>query len=178
MKTINGRAIVEQSDLIGEIKDFPIEIVQVMVDERTKQGMQIFQENPDDGFIWSNSKEGHEFWAEIIFEKNFDLFFQKYPQNKKVYYRGNDDRYEEIIKALEELGGIDEYYVSGDGDSFFYYIGEDDIIQCCDEGSELSWFLQQCFTKAFLPEKKEVELTMQEIADKFGINVEDLKIKK
>ena len=29
---------VEQSDLIGEIKDFPIEIVQAMVDEQVRQG--------------------------------------------------------------------------------------------------------------------------------------------
>ncbi|MEE1303841.1 MAG: hypothetical protein U0K68_01620 [Agathobacter sp.] len=41
-------------------------------------------------------------------------------------------------------------------------------------------FTQPCFIRKNTPElrKKEVELTMQEIADKFGIDVNPLKIKK
>ena len=84
---------VEQSDLIGEIKDFPIEVVQAMVDEQVMQG------NKADvysfcnakcadvicgGFRFDKSVDGFCFWDEVINRKNFNLFFQKYPKNQYV----------------------------------------------------------------------------------------------
>lgn len=84
---------VEQSDLIGEIKDFPIEIVQAMVDEQVRQGNKAnvinFQLRPDNdvikgGFRWSNSVEDFTFWDEVIHHKNFNLFFQKYPNKQSI----------------------------------------------------------------------------------------------
>ena len=59
---------VEQSDLIGEIKDFPIEVVQAMVDEQVMQG---------------NKAAAHPFWiaksADVLdggfrFDKSVDGF--------------------------------------------------------------------------------------------------------
>ena len=84
---------VEQSDLIGNIKDFPIEIVQAMVDEQVRQGNKAnvinFQLKPgndvtEGGFRWSNSVEGFTFWEEVIHYKNFNLFFQKYPNKQSI----------------------------------------------------------------------------------------------
>ena len=84
---------VEQSDLIGNIKDFPIEIVQAMVDEQVRQGNKAnvinFQLKPgndvtEGGFRWSNSVEGFTFWDEVIHRKNFNLFFQKYPNKQSI----------------------------------------------------------------------------------------------
>ena len=49
METEEHAYIVKQEDLKGDIKDFPIEIVQKMVDEQVKQGNEadvtVFQEN-------------------------------------------------------------------------------------------------------------------------------------
>lgn len=84
---------VEQSDLIGNIKDFPIEIVQVMVDEQVRQGNKAnvikFQLKPDKdviegGFRWFNSVDGVTFWEEVIHRKNFNLFFQKYSNKQSI----------------------------------------------------------------------------------------------
>ena len=84
---------VEQSDLVGALKEFPIEVVQAMVDEQVMQG------NKADvysfcnakcadvicgGFRFDKSVDGFCFWDEVINRKNFNLFFQKYPKNQYV----------------------------------------------------------------------------------------------
>lgn len=80
---------VEQSDLIGKIKHFPIEIVQKMIDYQVAQGnkanITIFQENPYyhkniGGFAWCNTIEGHVFWEEVIIRERFGIFYDRYPK--------------------------------------------------------------------------------------------------
>ena len=80
---------VKQEDLVGEIKDFPIEVVQKMVERQVEQGnkadVSVFQGYRNsgkglDGFTWINSIEGYDFWDEVIYKKNFNLFFEKYPK--------------------------------------------------------------------------------------------------
>ena len=75
---------VKKEDLIGDIKNFPIEVVQKMVDYQVEQGYKAdvtkFQICKKYGFLWFKSKEGQEFWESVIVDMNFDLFFQKYPK--------------------------------------------------------------------------------------------------
>ena len=87
-KTMKGKT-VEQSDLIGEIKYFPIEVVQRMVDEQVRQGneadVKVFhrcRKAPalGGGFVWALTDDGFYFWDEVICRENFDLFFSKYPK--------------------------------------------------------------------------------------------------
>ena len=83
---------VTEKDLIGDIKDFPIEVVQKMLERQVEQGneenVQVFQIIALDGFDWSTSEEGLTFWKEVIIQKNFDFFFKKYPRvDTRVYYR-------------------------------------------------------------------------------------------
>lgn len=84
---------VEQSDLIGAIKDFPIEVVQKMVDEQVRQGneadVKVFQRGSSTpasggGFVWDGAVDGFDFWDEVIKYKNFDLFFSKYPKKQSA----------------------------------------------------------------------------------------------
>ena len=83
---------VEQSDLVGDIRNFPIEVVQEMVNEQVRQGndydVEVFQERSyaggiRGGFDWTDSVMGEDFWNDVLFNKRFDAFFQKYP--KKQY---------------------------------------------------------------------------------------------
>lgn len=83
--------IVEQSDLVGEIKYFPIEVVQEMVNEQVKQGnyadVSAFarcKTSIHPCFDWKLSNLGWEFWNNVINEKNFDLFFDKLPKMQLV----------------------------------------------------------------------------------------------
>ena len=80
---------VEQSDLIGKIKHFPIEIVQKMVDYQVAQGnkadVTVFQENPSSykpfgGFSWKDTEEPEFFWVNVIINYDFEVFFNKYPK--------------------------------------------------------------------------------------------------
>ena len=77
---------VKKSDLIGDIKDFPIEVVQKMIEEQVRQGYKanvtMFQNGKADGFSWLDSPDGVDFWSRVIYEKNFDLFFKRCPKTK------------------------------------------------------------------------------------------------
>lgn len=84
---------VTPDDLTGEIKDFPIEVVQMMVERQHEQvgrcDVTRFQYNrsisaPGGGFDWNSSIEGHKFWADVIMNRDWELFFSKYPSD--VYH--------------------------------------------------------------------------------------------
>lgn len=81
---------VKYSDLKGYIANFPIEIVQRMVDLSNEQGrweeevgMQTFQTSAcsagQNGFHWESTPEGHLFWDKVVGSKNFKVFFKMYP---------------------------------------------------------------------------------------------------
>lgn len=74
---------VTKNDLIGDIKNFPIEIVQKMCEKQIKQGNKfspkIFQlnkyaEKSIGGFDWDRTDEGHDYWWNIIGGEIFHLF--------------------------------------------------------------------------------------------------------
>lgn len=90
---------VKYSDLKGDIADFPIEVVQRMVDLSNTQGrwldergMATFQTDVCsagyNGLHWSETPEGHTFWERVIGKKKFNIFFKLYPSKycgKMVY---------------------------------------------------------------------------------------------
>lgn len=89
----NGVYQVTEKDLIGGIKDFPIEIVQRMVDCQVEQvnypDVTVFQKNRCEmkeynGFDWNNTTEGFSFWSNVLDFRKFDVFFQKYPKPKQI----------------------------------------------------------------------------------------------
>ena len=80
---------VKKSDLKGQIKDFPIEVVQKMVEKQVHQGNKanvgVFQVDAsfcadNCGFDWTRTKEGSAFWNSVITNIDFDVFFAKYPK--------------------------------------------------------------------------------------------------
>ena len=80
---------VKTEDLIGEIKDFPIEVVQKMVDYQVEQGnkaditefqIRNYSYISLGGFSWGNTVEGFDFWDDVINDKKFYVFFKKYPK--------------------------------------------------------------------------------------------------
>ena len=85
---------VEQSDLVGDIKDFPIEVVQGMVNEQVRQGNEadasVFARRyyfgrANEGFDWDKSPDGHTFWSNVISNFRWEEFFTKYPKtNNKM----------------------------------------------------------------------------------------------
>jgi hypothetical protein len=188
---------VEQIDLVGCIKDFPIEVVEKMIEEQFKQGylpnVEIFQKNAsaggdECGFCWCYTEDGFEFWEDVIGYGNFELFFKKYPKKANlakanlVYIIGDSEIGMDIIKTLEKYGGKNTYGFIGDVDGVLYYIEpNNNTIRICDIDKDniLYRVLLTTYT-AIEPEKSvlELEVTMEEIAEKFGVDVNNLRIKK
>jgi hypothetical protein len=187
----NMKAIfkVEQSDLVGGIKDFPIEVVEKMIEEQVKQGkkadVEVFQKNAstdteEGGFDWMKTEQGYEFWDEVIGVGNFDLFFKKYPKKANlVYIAGDSEIGMDIIKTLEKYGGINEHNYKGDRDDVVYYIEPNNkFIEVCDfEVNIKLWDVLLATYTSIDAEQIILEVTMEEIAEKFGVDVSNLRIK-
>jgi hypothetical protein len=164
------RYIVKQEDLIGQIKGFPIEVVQRMCDCQVEQGnkadVSVFQRYKiasklDGGFDWLNTKEREPFWLHTT-AGNFDEFFEMYPKpNKRVYYRGDEKRGDEIIEALKELGGKDFRVFNGASKTVYYFMSKNDVISgISEEDKDAAFLLKQFYTEAFLPEEPKETITI------------------
>ena len=131
----------------------------------------------EDGFRWSESPEGHLFWQNIISNSFFDIFFVRYP--KHFFIRTTSEtKIDDIISKLVSLGGKsiysdNKYYFGND----LYYIDpvSKSIIGYKD-GTSIANLVKTFYTEVFVDEV--YEYTMDEIAEKLGIDVKQLKIKK
>ncbi len=91
---------VTKKDLIGDIADFPVEIVRKMVEEQMRQGnnadVRMFQicankNKNQGGFDWKDTEDGHLFWVSVIQDRNFDEFFEKYPKQDSTKIQGTEN---------------------------------------------------------------------------------------
>ena len=87
--------------------DLPIEIQNRMLECQEEQGnprdSNVFKIRTDTdesngGFLWSNTIEGNDFWHSIIFHRNIDVFYEKYPKKTDLSIK-----IEKIIKKLEQI---------------------------------------------------------------------------
>ena len=78
----------------GDLKGFPQEVVEKMLERQVGQGnkkdVSVFERcNGEDyncgGFDWHRTIEGDDFWDEVIEYQDFNVFFKRYP--KKEYPR-------------------------------------------------------------------------------------------
>ena len=85
----------------GRIADFPEEVVEKMLEyqqlHRGKRDVSVFEKFSFDfinGFDWDAAIEGKSFWNRVIMDKNFDLFFSRYPKKKEeLIYKVGDKVY-------------------------------------------------------------------------------------
>lgn len=175
---------VTTKDLIRDLEGFPIEIVEKMLQKQYEQygekNISVFQNDrlSEKGFIWENTIEGHLFWQYIIRYKQFDVFFERYPKlSKNVYIFGDEKLYENVIKSLEKRGGINVTNLIGDGGGIYYIDPKTNHIETC---SQLDEKLYNVITSTFekIEPDKFIEITLSEIADKFGVDVNFLRVKK
>lgn len=183
--------IVKQTDLIGDIANFPIEVVQKMVDEQVKQGnkanVSIFQDNRHTGFAcggftWSRTDDGEPFWEAIIRYQYFNVFFDKYPKPNPMAHLvyiiqdGSIDG-NELLTTLVQYGGENYENLNGESEDALYYI--DPITRNIE--IDFDCFYLESLKKFGYTEikmkPKVIELTMGEVANKLGIDVSLLRIK-
>ena len=77
----------------GQLEGFPSEIVGDMIYYQVIQGfpldVTVFEQYRAadinrKGFRWNATPEGQQFWKEVITQKNFDLFFERYPKGQET----------------------------------------------------------------------------------------------
>ena len=179
--------MVTPSDIKGDITDFPIEVVQKMLDEQARQGnradVTVFQRNniankKNKGFEWSESEDGDSFWVNVIVARNFDLFFEKYPKVvNKVYIIGDSNIGIDIIKTLENRGGINRYNLTGKNDDVIYYI--DPITSTIHNTAIDSAIYNLVVTtyKCIKADEQKVVISLSEIAKELGVDVNKIVVK-
>lgn len=186
---------ITKSHLVGEIADFPMEVVERMVYEQANQRQKInptvfaikkFAGSGEGGFSWALTEDGYAFWEKVISKKDWDLFFSKYPRKtvvyenkKRVYAVGNRKNPQKVIDGLVEHGGVNKLNYTGDCEDWIYYIEPTtNIIRGCDVSNESK--LYEVIVTLYTPLEIEttVEVSMEDIAKMMGVNVSDLRIKK
>jgi hypothetical protein len=82
---------VKETDLIGEIEGFPIEVVQMMMvrqyEHRGESSISAFQRDRCSGyygFVWADTDEGSDFWSAVIDYRDFTVFFERYPGSRPL----------------------------------------------------------------------------------------------
>lgn len=164
---------ITKQDLIGDIKDFPIEVVQKMVERQVEQGnkanVKVFQErvragSTGYGFEWSKTEEGRIFWEEVIGDKNFSLFFEKYPKQPVNQYPkvmevsdNGEDWYKRVV-FMEKKG------------YFFAWQNASTLEDAEDVLTIFKW-------KYARDIQQPLTVTKAEVAEKFGVSVDQLIIK-
>ena len=161
--------------------------------DAVKEKITVFQtykcsDIPCGGFCWGDTIEGHDFWNDVIRKENFDRFFERYAKryplhlkSKAVYIRGDVNNGANVIKELERRGGINHHKYFGDVNGQLYFIDPvTNYIVKANENLEipLQNLLKTVYTEISPSEDAIVELTMQEIAEKLGVDVNKLRIKK
>ena len=178
---------ITRADLIGDIEDFPIEVVEKMVEEQVRQDnkadVTIFQavshrDKRHGGFCWEITEDGVSFWHNVIIKRDFDLFFKKYPRvDSKVYIIGDSKIGIDIIKTLEKYGGVNKYGLEGKDDGVIYYIDPmTNFITLTDIDSERYNVVAATF-KCIEAEEHKIVVSLQKIAELLGVDISRIAIK-
>lgn len=79
--------LVKQEDIVGEIEGFPIEVVHVMCERQLEQTGKVdpsvfalgkSASTNEGGFHWGSTIEGHEFWCNVIQDKDWNAFYDRF----------------------------------------------------------------------------------------------------
>lgn len=94
------------------IENFPRVVVDFMLKYQYEQNKQkrlgVFERNAaaqrkDYGFDWDFTKEGYNFWDNVINKKNFNLFYEMYPLCKNINYKAIYKTDEEDVKIKSSV---------------------------------------------------------------------------
>ena len=153
-------------------------IVEKMLDEQEKQGNKrdssVFRDNlfaakDKCGFDWYNSKNGYDYWKKIFLAGTYPEEPQEEPK-----------KYPRVMMISDSMWVWEKRVVEFEkkiGDETFYFAWES--AETIEDSLKSRILLTWRFAKEIEPEPpKQIELTLDEIAKKFGVSVENLKIKK
>jgi len=120
-----------------QLEGFPDEVIDKMLERQLEQGnkrnIEVFKKISDTGkakggFDWAETNEKHRFWCQVIHNRDFDLFYEKYPKQSLNNTVIEVLTFEHGAKVIEwwKKQGINTYDYDGscckeDADSCRYY---------------------------------------------------------
>lgn len=148
--------ILKKSDLTGELKEFPIEVVKRMLIEQHLQGnvpnVNVFKSNMstnliDGGFEWDKTDKGYSFWLDVLILKNFRLFFKAYPERinpdeiRLDFEEREDNKPINLAEILKDCPKGTRLYSVVHGDCILKHVKDDNIVVTFTDKSsfEFSW---------------------------------------
>ena len=99
----------------GQLEGFPEEVVDKMLERQVEQGnkrdVSVFEKvrltgTHNGGFRWGNTPEGDIFWSDVIFKKDFEVFYKRYPKNTQqetIVWRKLPCEYKPRVQYLVNL---------------------------------------------------------------------------
>lgn len=155
----------------GQLTGFPQEVVEKMLErqfEQTKKrDVEVFERLITLGFVWNKTIEGGAFWSDVINNKNFDLFFERYPKPPtypKVMWVSDDEDFERKIKRV--------VFMEKDG----YFIAWNSAKTIKDAERILETVAWR-YAKDIIPEDEFVYLSPKDISEGKGVGVKPELIK-
>ena len=103
LHTVKEKYNLENYTPKGDLQGFPKEIISRMLDCQEEQGnprdISVFEKQRDEGknkrgFTWENTKEGNMFWSNVLTNKDFGIFFRKYPKQEYQELKNNKNMQE------------------------------------------------------------------------------------
>ena len=92
---VNNRFGITNEDMTGSLNGFPVGVVtkllELQMSQNGKEDICVFQKDAcsdknEGGFLWKETEEGDEFWGEVIDERNFELFFGRFPEYRRYNF--------------------------------------------------------------------------------------------
>lgn len=160
----------------GEIKGFPQEVVEKMLERQVEQGKKrditVFEDKANastvfGGFNWSNTIEGVQFWLDVIDKKLWEVFFDKYPKDAypKVMLVSDRDDFKNAVKRVVFMEK---------NKAFIAWTDAETLINAENVMSTTVWRYAKD-----LPKEPEIhEVTLEEISKAMNIPLSKLRIKK
>lgn len=163
----------------GDLEGFPIEVIEKMlyyqVEQGNKEDITIFKRSPNanynmGGFQWSNTPDGYSWWNEVLNERNFNLFFKKYP--KKSSYPKlmmvSDTPITEVDPGRKRVVFMEKCgkYLAWNCASTF------------EDAKKSIELIPWKYAKDIEPEPEFIEVTLEDVAKSMNIPLDKLRIKK
>jgi hypothetical protein len=167
----------EQTKYKGALKDIPADIVEVMllrqVEQGNKRDVSVFEKHRTQGlggggFAWAETPEGNDVWCAALINQNFAPFYEFHKKSQPW---------------IERVMMVSDFKITDRNK------GEQRVVFMKKRGQYLAWECGRTIkdvelytgTRAWqyaaeIPQK--TVLTLQEIADKFGLSVDNIEIVK
>jgi len=162
----------------GQLEGFPQAVVEKMLEEQERQGnkrdVSVFErsqtaDKSEGGFDWASAE--FEGWADVMYSSNFTDFFEKYPK-KHTYPKVMMVSNSPITK--ENTGKKRVVFMEKRGKYLAWYTATT-IEEAESEIESLTWNYAKDIEE---PKQEVIEVTLEQIAEAFKVDVNNLKIVK